>query len=385
MALQRLPFDSPIERYAEQAGQLLDAHRAGDADALELFHHHHPRFLDSETPWLARLDLGPDDIRQAPLDASDAQLALARWYDFGDWRSLASYADAVSQRRSPVYEFECAVEAVIHGNVAELQRLLGARPELIQARSTRVTHFDPPEHRAMLLHYLAANGVEGHRQKSPPNAVEIAKLLLEGGAEPDALMWAYGGECTTMSLLVSSSPPLDAGTQVPLVHTLIDHGASLEARGTGNWTSPLMTAIVFGMHEAAEALVSRGAKIDNVAAAAGLGSLEDVVRLLPSSDDESRQKALSFAAQLGHTEVVRMLLDAGEDPSRYNLPGTHAHSTPLHQAALGGHLDTVRLLVQRGARLDIEDKIYKGTPLGWAEYCNQPAVADYLRSVNAPR
>jgi ankyrin repeat protein len=77
-----------------------------------------------------------------------------------------------------------------------------------------------------------------------------------------------------------------------------------------------------------------------------------------------------------------MLLDAGEDPNRYNPPGTHAHSTPLHQAVCAGHETTVRLLVGRGARLDLRDTIYKGTSLGWAEYCNKPEIAAYLRSVN---
>jgi ankyrin repeat protein len=42
--------------------------------------------------------------------------------------------------------------------------------------------------------------------------------------------------------------------------------------------------------------------------------------------------------------------------------------TPLHQAALAGHDAVVRLLVERGARLDIKDTIYEATPLEWAEY-----------------
>ena len=60
------------------------------------------------------------------------------------------------------------------------------------------------------------------------------------------------------------------------------------------------------------------------------------------------------------------LLDADEDPNRYNLEGNHAHSTPLHQAVLGGHEAVVRLLVERGVRLDIRDTIWQSTPLGWA-------------------
>jgi ankyrin repeat protein len=75
-----------------------------------------------------------------------------------------------------------------------------------------------------------------------------------------------------------------------------------------------------------------------------------------------------LGSQHGHVEVVRLLLDAGENPNRYNPEGNHAHSTPLHQAAIAGHEAVVRLLVERGASLDMQDTIFKGTPLGWAEY-----------------
>jgi hypothetical protein len=40
----------------------------------------------------------------------------------------------------------------------------------------------------------------------------------------------------------------------------------------------------------------------------------------------------------------------------------------------------VRLLVERGARLDIKDTIHHGTALGWAEYGGQKAIAEYLRA-----
>ena len=76
------------------------------------------------------------------------------------------------------------MEAVITGDAATLDSLL--REPLVLARSTRVTHFDLPVHRATLLHYVAANGVEGYRQKTPNNAVEVATMLLKAGAE----VWA---------------------------------------------------------------------------------------------------------------------------------------------------------------------------------------------------
>jgi ankyrin repeat protein len=227
--------------------------------------------------------------------------------------------------------------------------------------------------------------VERYRQKTPANAVDVARLLLGAGAEVDALADMYGGQCTTMNLLVSSCHPAEAGLQVELLETLLDFGAAIEGAGTGSWVSPLLTALAFGYLDAAEALVRRGARVDEVDAAAGLGRLDDVRRLLPTADEESRHRALALAAQHGHVDVVRILLDAGEDPNRFNPEGNHAHSTPLHQAALAGHDAVVRLLVERGARLDIKDTIYQSDPAGWATHAGHREIADYLTTMRNER
>ncbi len=378
--MQRLDFRSPLSAYDQQAEDLRAGQRSGDPEAIAILKRNHPRFLDEKIPWLQK-NVTDAEVQSAPLDRDDARLAIARHYCFRDWPSLAVFVESLDD--PAVFRFESAVEAVIEGDAAALRQQLAHDPALVGARSTRVCHFDPPQHRATLLHYVAANGVEDHRQRTPANAVEIAKILLESGAGPDALAHMYGGKCTTMSMLVSSIHPAAAGVQVALIDTLVDFGASVEARGEGNWTSPLMTALIFGFQPAAEALVRRGANVANVAAAAGLGRVEDVRRLLPHSDAESRQVALSLAAQLGYPEIVRLLLDAGEDPSRYNPPRTHAHTTPLHQAALRGHEAVVRLLVERGADLAMKDKIYQATPLGWAEHAGQQSIAHYLRAHGA--
>jgi ankyrin repeat protein len=379
MDLKPLPFSSSLEQYQQQAQNLLEDCRAGDPEAIQLFKQRHPRFLDDKIRWLPK-NVSDAEVRDAGLDSADAQLALARSYDFQNWPALAEYAAAVTAEDSAVYQFEAAVEAVVGGNSAALESLLRGDRELVRARSTRVTHFDPPEHRAMLLHYVAANGVEGHRQKTPRNAVEIAKILLHAGAEVDALADLYGGRCTTMSLLVSSSHPAEAGVQVALVDALLDFGASVEERGEGPWRSPLMTALAFGYRDTAEALVRRGAPVDHLAAAAGLGRHVDARQLLQAADANGRHRALALAAQHGYVEIVRLLLDAGEDPNRYNPEGNHAHATPLHQAIWAGHDAVVRLLVERGARLDIKDTIYQGTPLGWAIYGGRKEIEQYLRA-----
>lgn len=375
----RLPYRASLGDYDQQAAQLLAAWNAGDTTATKFFWQQHPRFRDEAVKWLPK-QLSEAEIRAGAMDVDDARLAVARWHGFSGWPELSEYVDAVSRDGSDVHRFEAAVEAVIHGDVAALRSLLDGDPALVRARSTRVTPHDPPRHRATLLHYIAANGVEDHRQRSPVNAVAVARLLLERGADADALAGMYGGQCTTMSLLVSSTPPAQAGVQVPLVDTLIDFGAAVEPRGEGSWTSPLITALLFGFSDAAAALVRRGARIDTLVAAAGVGRVDEARALLPSADANDRHRALALAAQRGHAAVVGLLLDTGEDPNRYNPNGSHAHATPLHQAAIGNHHAVVKLLVERGARLDIRDTIYKATPLGWAEHGGHSAIAAYLRA-----
>ncbi len=361
----RLPYRAALEEYQRLAGTLFDELKSGDEAAEWRFKWEHPRFRGKPVA----------DVRAARLGLADAQLVVAQEHAFETWPTLLEFAEAV-RREGPVGRFERAADAVVSGDVSTLQAMLREDPGLVRARSMR-------RHHATLLHYVGANGVEGGRQRTPPNAIGVARILLDAGAEVDALADMYDNKCTTMSMLVSSSPPAEAGLQAALAETLLDYGAALEGPGS-NWKSALGTALAFGFLETAKALARRGARLDSLAAVAGLGRLEDAARLLPTADGRSRHAALALAAQHGHAEVVRLLLDGGEDPNRYNPDGHHSHSTPLHQAVWSDHIEVVRLLVERGARLDIRDTIYQGTPLGWAEYGNRTAIAEYLRDRGAP-
>jgi ankyrin repeat protein len=116
-----------------------------------------------------------------------------------------------------------------------------------------------------------------------------------------------------------------------------------------------------------------------------LGHIDDFRRLLPNAGKDDRHLALALASQFGQVEIVRILLDAGEDPNRYNPVGGHSHSTPLHQAAAAGNEEMVRLLVERGARLDLRDVLWQGTPAGWARHEGKTEVEAYLRAQEAAR
>ncbi len=360
-----VPWNAPLEAYRAEAAALFRALVTGDGEAAWRFKWLHPRFRGRKV----------EEVRTATLTPEDAKLVVAQEHAFDTWTELEAFTRQVAVQ-GPAARFEAAAEAVVSGDVPTLRALLREHPGLVRERSVR-------RHHATLLHYVAANGVEGGRQRTPSNAVEVARVLPEAGAEADALADMYDRRCTTLSMLVSSSHPAEAGLQAALAETLLDHGAALEGPGT-EWSSALLTALQFGFLDTARALVRRGAPVRDVAAAAGLGLTDEVARSLPAADGPARQRALALAAQLGHTDVVALLLDAGEDPSRYNPVGFHAHSTPLHQAVWSDRGAVVRLLVERGARLDLRDTVYDGTPLGWALHGGRTAVAEYLRSRGAP-
>src|SRR5258708_5209853 len=199
-----LPYRATREEYQQQAEALFDALKSADEAAEWRFKWLHPRFRGQSAT----------DVRAATLDATDAQLVVAHEYGFDSWADLAEFTDAV-RRDGPVERFEAAVEAVVSGDIAALRSMLRENPELVHARSTR-------RHHATLLHYVGANGVEGGRQKTPANAVEVAKILLDAGAEVDALADMYDNQCTTMSMLLSSCHPAKAGLQAAPAETLVD-------------------------------------------------------------------------------------------------------------------------------------------------------------------
>jgi ankyrin repeat protein len=77
---------------------------------------------------------------------------------------------------------------------------------------------------------------------------------------------------------------------------------------------------------------------------------------------EATGTALGSASALGHVELVKLLLDRGADPNIANKYGL----TPLLSAAYHGSDAIVAMLIRAGADVDAAEREYGYTPLGTA-------------------
>lgn len=362
MPVRPLPEKPNLAHLKNQAKDLRRDHAAHDLAAAQRIREFHPRFADSSDA----------EIFAASLQLADAQLTIARESGFASWVRLKRRVEKPApsdqlglQHHERIEDpiFRRAVDLLDSGDVTHLRSFLKQHPRLVHQRVV----FEGGNYfrNSTLLEFVAENPIR--HGKLVPNIAEVAKVILDAGAEPAAMN-------ETLGLVATGRVPRESGVQLALTGLLCDHGADPNGAIRG--------AILHGEFDAAQELIRRGARID-LPVAAALGRIDDFRRQLPSTDNRERHLAFAMAVGNNQIEVVRLLLDSGEDPNRYNPPGAHAHSTPLHQAAFAGHKTLVQLLVERGARIDIKDIMWQGTPVDWARHGGREDVEEYLRSVSS--
>lgn len=360
MPTRTLPPRPSLAQLKRQAAKLSRDRLAGEPQACQRLREFHPRFAGASDAAIAT----------APFSWSDALFAIAREYGFASWRRLKLRvegpprpgAELPHHERIEDADFRRAVELIDDGDAAGLAAHLAAHPGLAnrRVRFEGGNYFRNPA----LLAFVAENPVR--HDALPPNIAEIAGLLIGAGADVRAVD-------ETLGLVASGRVARESGAQDALIALLCRAGADPDRAMQG--------ALAHSEFAAAAALLAAGARM-TLAVAAALGETGVARALLPGASAKERHVALANAAQHGRTAVARLLLDAGEDPGRYNPAGTHSHSTPLHQAVWGGHEATARLLVERGARRDLKDALWQGTPLDWAEHGGRTEIAAWLRGLD---
>ena len=206
--------------------------------------------------------------------------------------------------------------AVHAGDVVLVTRLLSDNPDLARAR------FSARGGTSTTLHFVT--DWPGYF----PNGPEIVHLLIDAGADPNALTTGGGSEAPgpgseTPLHYAASSDDVDVAT------ALIDRGAELETPG-GSIGTPLDNAIGYGCWHVAHLLVLRGARVEKIWHAAALGMLDRLEELLtPGIDAELVAQGFWHACAGGRRRAAERLLSVGAD---LNWEPDYAHGTALDAA-----------------------------------------------------
>jgi peptide-methionine (S)-S-oxide reductase len=262
--------------------------------------------------------------------------------------------------------FRTAVKAIHHGDLPALQQLLADVANLIHDAAQEPDCYPPSYFSNPKLLWFVANN-PNLIEKMPANIVPITQALIDAGAERQDLDY-------TLGLVMTSMPARVQGHQRPLMKLLISRGALPTEKS-------IYATLGHGERDAVTTLLENGVPL-TAPMAAGMGRIEELKELIRSAEADELHAALSLAVINREVEAARICLDAGADLNRYLI--IHSHSTAAHQAAVNDDVAMLRLLAERGAKLDVRDTMWNGTPLGWAIHTRQPAAENYLRSIGAP-
>lgn len=341
---------------------------------------------------------------------------------------VAEQSEQVSQQvDSEVYDPEVnpVLVAALNGDAGKVRELLseGFSATDIHASGTdavilavREGHFEIVE---LLLQagadpnrMNAKSGMTPLRMAVQQTRTEIVELLLHKGADADIFDEASGAG--PLTVLVFKASEVEEGEALHLLDLLVAAGAKqrplkrngavgsligiaamqqglpqrflqrlAEGADQNDLDVALWAACIEGISENARAFITAGANVNMtvlerphnpsavgncpIITAANLGHVECVRLLIEAGADVNRnappeggQSALLMAAEFGHPEIVSMLLDAGADLAMVNpRNGTH----PLGGAVVRGHAEIVRLLLKAGADPNIETEGYGGCQL----------------------
>lgn len=281
--------------------------------------------------------------------------------------------------------------------------------------------------------YTALCGVAGEGEEdAPPHRFrdQLARLLLERGAEPYDMQLRYNTHFhgnvkwmleLTYEFSVKAGRAADWSdpqwsmlgmggygngarwflgaavrkNDIALATWILSHGASAEPDQP---ESPKQRAkLTFyqlarakGYTEMASLLAQHGAPVSDPPPVEGIHALIDALRahdfvtataiLAKHPDYLTAPKAMQEAVEADDVESVRFLLDAGVP---VNLPDpANGGQTPLHVAGYKNALRAAALLVDRGAEIDLVEKNFDATPLGFAIYSRNQEMIALLSAVS---
>jgi uncharacterized protein len=272
------------------------------------------------------------------------------------WRGQTALMWAAAQKHAPIVRL-----LIAHGAEVDVRTTSGFSALLFAARSGDAASVGALVEAGADVNQTMKDGTSVLVVAITNAHYELAAWLLSKGADPNR--GAPGGTPLHSAIrsrnpeTVAMPDPVPTGNldDVGFIRTLLSHGANVNARLAKGPTSTFLnltgaTPFLLAAHyvdaplmqvllaAGADPRISTNDNTPPLTAAAGLGF------------DEGRHTAWREAASLA---AVKMVLDTGADVNAIDNNG----NTALHGAALTGANSVVRLLVEKGARLDVQNKL----------------------------
>jgi ankyrin repeat protein len=245
-------------------------------------------------------------------------------------------------------------------------------------------------------------GEDNMNQLPHPRALELARLLLDAGADPNDsqtlynrhfeenddhfhLLFEYG-----LGMLVQELCWAAEHGYRNRVKLLLNHGVDVNGASLRDGRTPYEAALRAGHTAVAEYLLTRGATkveldpLETFAQSCIAGRRGEArarlaadPALLDRLGHEGRMAMLHRAVDKKSPDGIRLIVELGVDVNGI-VHGSGLDRAPLHNAAVSGDLDLVNLLLDLGADPALRDATYHAAPIGWAAYGQHWRIVSHL-------
>jgi ankyrin repeat protein len=332
------------------------------------------------TPLLAAVHLGNREMIDALLEAG-ANINQRSYWWAGSFGVLGSDAElnAFLISRGAVVDAHDAAQA---GMLERLKDLIATDPGVVHARfgdgQTALHVASSIEIAGLLLDNGAdIDALDVDHESTPAQYLvrdhqDVVRYLVSRGCRTDVLMACALGDVELVRRHLADDPHSVWTTVSRKYFPMKDPraGGSIYIWTLGGAASAHSVAREFG-HDDVLALLRENTPVPlALALAYEAGDEAAVSRIMaenPNSDgplSDDLLAKLPAAARSNNTVGVRLMLRAGWPPSARNGDG----ATALHWTAFHGSADSVAELIRQGADVTIRDATFDATPLGWARF-----------------
>ena len=223
---------------------------------------------------------------------------------------------------------------------------------------------------------------------------EIVRLLLAAGARHTIFSAIGANDLDELLRMVKDDPAVlqqrmskNENGRLPLhfavmmnraeeVSLLLGFGANPAATDDGGMDAMGYAAFPHVQPVTISALA--GGRVDTLHSALAAKNEDAARRVIEADPNALNGGAMAFHAKRGDLDAVRWMLAHGADPdARWSHWG--ANVTAMHLAAMAGYAEIVRILLDAGGDPTIRDDVHGGDVAGWAEHHHHYEVVAMIR------